>query len=117
MLLVVDAAGGNQVGVHIQSSPRIFGLLFVRAPLATPITTTGQSMDPQTGGLTGGPPYAFQMEGGTVYGAVVVQGAVKKGNGGGTVVSEPLILAKLLKEKPFTNFAPVPGSWSDRFAY
>ena len=117
VLLVEDAADGNQVGVHIQSSPRIFGLLFVRSKMGTPISTTGQSMDPQTGGLTNGPAYAFQMEGGTVYGAVVVQGAVKKGNGGGTIVSEPLILAKLLNEPSLNNFAPVPGSWSDRFAY
>lgn len=117
VLLVVDAAGGNTVGVHIQSSPRIFGMLFVRAKMATPISTTGQSLNPATGGLTGGPDYAFQMEGGTVYGAVVVQGAVKKGNGGGTIVAEPLILQKLLTEPSLSNFAPVPGSWSDRFAY
>ena len=85
--------------------------------MATPITNTGQAIDPSTGGATTGPTYAFQMEGGTVYGAVVVQGAVKKGNGGGTIVSEPLILAKLLKEIPLNQFANVPGSWSDRFAY
>jgi Tfp pilus assembly protein PilX len=117
VLLVEDELGSTTVGVHIQSKPRLFGLLFVRVQMASPPGTANQVLDPSTGGLSTGPAYAFQMEGGTVYGAVVVQGAVKKGNGGGTIVSEPLILKKLLSEPQLNQFANVPGSWSDRFSY
>ena len=116
VLLVEDQQPGT-VGVHVQSHPRMFGLLFVRVGSAIPISTTGQKLDPSTGGLLGGPTYAFQMEGGTIYGAAVVQGAVKKGNGGATLVAEPLILAKLLKEQPLSNYANAPGGWSDRLSY
>lgn len=118
VILVADQAG-TSTGVHIQGQHRMFGLLFVRVASAIPITTTGQTLSAQTGAATsrGTNYYAFQMDGSTVYGAVVVQGPVRKANGGGTIVSEPLILAKLLKEQPLSNYANVPGSWSDRFSY
>jgi hypothetical protein len=104
--LVVD---GQMEGSQIYQS-RMFGLLFVRAP-DTPL-------DPATGGSTSGHGGTLKMNAGSViYGSVVVQGQFIKGNGTSSIVYNQTVLSHLLAEPGLNPFAPVPASWTDRFAY
>lgn len=106
VVLVVD---GNMTGSQVYHS-RMFGLLFVRAP-DTPL-------DPATGGSTSGHGGSLFMNSGSViYGSVVIQGQMIRGNGTASVVYNKTVLDHLLAEPGLNPFAPVPASWTDRFAY
>jgi hypothetical protein len=109
---VVVVADGNVDGTgtlgHFHG--RMFGLLFVRAP-DTPL-------DPATGAsATGNGGALFMNANAVIYGAVVVQGPVEKGNGTASIVYQKAVLEALLGEPGLSPFAPVPASWTDRFAY
>jgi len=106
VVLVVD---GNMTGALVYHS-RMFGLLFVRAP-DTPLDfTTGGSASGHGGSL-------FMNSGSVIYGSVVIQGQFVKGNGTASIVYNETVLSHLLNEPGLNPFSPMPGSWTDRFAY
>jgi hypothetical protein len=106
VVLVVD---GNMSGSLVYHS-RMFGLLFVRAPDTPLDVTTGGSTSGHGGSL-------FMNSGSVVYGSVVIQGQFVKGNGTASIVYNKTVLENLLNEPGLNPFAPVPASWTDRFAY
>jgi hypothetical protein len=111
-LPVVVVADGNVDGTSTIGNfhARMFGLLFVRAP-DTPL-------DPSLGGsASGNGGDLFMNAGSVIYGSVVVQGHVKKGNGTASIVYNKTVLENLLTETSLNPFAPVPASWTDRYAY
>jgi len=55
--------------------------------------------------------------GSVIYGSVVVQGPVTKGNGTASIVYQKTVLNNLLTLSSLNPFAPVPASWTDRYAY
>ncbi len=47
----------------------------------------------------------------------MIQGTANKINGTGAVVYDATILGTLGAENQLNKISPVPGSWSDRYAY
>jgi hypothetical protein len=88
----------------------MFGLLFIRAPDSPLDPATGSSQSGHGGSL-------FMNAGSVIYGSVVIQGQFVKGNGTASIVYNKTVLENLLSEAPLNPFAPVPASWTDRFAY
>jgi len=92
-------------GGTVQFQGRMFGLLFIRS--------TSSPLDPATGGTAS---YS-QNAGSVIYGSLVVQGQITKANGTASVVYNKTVLSRLLQDPALNPFSPVPGSWTDRFAY
>ena len=84
----------------------MFGLLFVRDTTAPGSSTTYGGAANFVGHSTG-----------TIYGSVVVQGAASKINGTSAVVYIPQLMTTLANEKALQVSHPIPGSWTDRYAY
>jgi hypothetical protein len=81
-------------------------MVFVRTDGAGPI-------DPATGGTA-----VLDMNAGaTIYGAVVVQGAVDKANGNAAVVYNGDILTQLANDPSGNRYATLPGAWTDLRSY
>jgi len=106
VVLVVD---GNMTGGQVYHS-RMFGLLFVRAPDSPLDATTGGSSDGNGASL-------YMNAGSVIYGSLVIQGQFLKGNGTASVVYNKTVLEHLGNQPGLNPFAPVPASWTDRYAY
>ena len=101
-------------GKSVKIQGRMFGLLFVRPDLYDGDTS---KLDPTTGAAPDGSG-CLEMDGGAaIYGSVVVQGQVCKINGTSAIIYNANVLTNLGNEPSLNKAAPVPGSWSDRFAY
>lgn len=100
--------------IRLNAGARFFGLLFVRPNLYGP--STGPLL-PSTGATANNGATFAENGHATIYGTVVVQGAVSKINGTGAIVSLPGVLTTLGNESALNKLVPVPGSWSDRPAY
>jgi len=109
---VVIVADGNVAGTSTIGNfhARMFGLLFVRSPDSPLSPTTGAATSGRGGSL-------FMNAGSVIYGSVVVQGPVTKGNGTASIVYQKTVLNNLLTLSSLNPFAPVPASWTDRYAY
>ena len=82
-----------------------YGLVFIRDP--------NSSMNVSTGGVG-----TFTAHSnGTVYGSVVVQGTAAKLNGSSAIIYNGTVLGAFATESGGTSDSPVPGSWTDRYAY
>jgi hypothetical protein len=112
VLLVVDGSA------RIQGT--VFGLIFLRTPAATPAKhpLTGphdhsvDKLDPNTGGTA-----TLDMNAGaTVYGAVVVQGAIDKANGTAAIIYSGDVFKNFSNSIPAKN-SNLPGAWTDRLTY
>jgi hypothetical protein len=112
VLLVVDGSA------RIQGT--VFGLVFLRTPAATPAKhpLTGahdhsvDKLDPSTGGTA-----TLDMNAGaTVYGAVVVQGAIDKANGTAAIIYSGDVFKNFSNSIPAKN-SNLPGAWTDRLTY
>jgi hypothetical protein len=98
VLLIIDGS------VRIQG--RVFGMVFVRSDGAGPV-------DPASGGTA-----VLDMNAGaTIYGAVVVQGAVDKANGNAAVVYNGDVLTQLANDPSGNRYATLPGAWTDLRSY
>jgi Tfp pilus assembly protein PilX len=84
----------------------LYGMLFVRDTTAAGSSTTYGGAANFVGHSTG-----------TIYGAVVVQGHASKINGSSAVIYNQTVMSTLLNLTPMNPAAPVPGSWTDRYAY
>ena len=108
---VVVVADGNVSGGSLGTfHSRMFGLLFIRAPDSPLNVATGGSTSGNGGEL-------FMNAGSVIYGSVIIQGQFVKGNGTASIVYSKAVLEALLNEAALNPFAPVPASWTDRFAY
>jgi hypothetical protein len=112
VLLVVDGSA------RIQGT--VFGLVVLRTPAATPAKhpLTGahdhsvDKLDPNTGGTA-----TLDMNAGaTVYGAVVVQGAINKANGTAAIIYSGDVFKNFSNSIPAKN-SNLPGAWTDRLTY
>jgi hypothetical protein len=110
-----DIGAGDQLGApdapvllvadgSLRIDGRVFGIVFVRAD--------GAVIDPATGGNA----HLRMQSGATVYGAVVVQGAVEHAGGDSAIASAPDVIARLRGTVPAAH-APIPGAWSDGVSY
>lgn len=98
VLLIIDGSA------RIQG--RVFGMVFLRTDAEGPI-------DPATGGTA-----VLDMNAGaTIYGAVVVQGAVDKANGNAAVVYNGDVLTRLATDPAGNRYATLPGAWTDLRSY
>lgn len=112
VLLVVDGPAKIQ--------GKVFGLVFMRTPAATPSAHplnaahdhTVDKLDPATGGTA-----TLDMNAGaTVYGAVVVQGEIDKANGTAAIIYSGEIFKNFSNSIPAKN-SSLPGAWTDRLTY
>lgn len=112
VLLVVDGSA------RIQGT--VFGLIFLRTPAATPAKHplsgphdhSVDKLDPNTGGTA-----TLDMNAGaTVYGAVVVQGAIDKANGTAAIIYSGDVFKNFSNSIPAKN-SNLPGAWTDRLTY
>ncbi|WP_213433937.1 MULTISPECIES: PilX N-terminal domain-containing pilus assembly protein [Lysobacteraceae] len=112
VVLVID---GN---ARIQG--RVFGLVFMRTPAATPAKHplngahdhTADKLDPATGGTA-----TLDMNAGaTVYGAVVVQGKIDKANGTAAIIYSGDVFKNFAGSIP-PKTSNLPGAWTDRLTY
>jgi len=84
------------------TSTVVFGMVFVR-DTSSPTTSVGGVAD-------------FQSNGFTVYGSVVIQGTATKMNAGTRIIYNGTVM-KPLADPWKAPASPVPGSWTDRYAY
>lgn len=98
-LLVSDGTADLQGGT-------MFGMVFVRDTTAAGSTTT-----------YGGAATFTSHSTGTIYGSVIVQGTAAKLNGSSSVVYSQIVMNNLLNLDSLYVASPVPGSWTDRYAY
>ncbi len=84
----------------------MYGLLFVRD------TTAGGRLRPTDGG---GATLVMHSTG-TIYGSAIVQGTARA-NGTSAIVYNGTVMQTLLNLDSNYGAAPVPGSWTDRYAY
>ena len=112
VLLVVDGAA------RIQG--KVFGLVFLRTPAATPAKHpltgahdhTVDKLDPDTGGTA-----TLDMNAGAVvYGAAVVQGQINKANGTASIIYSGEVFKNFSNSIPAKN-SNLPGAWTDRLTY
>jgi len=98
-LLVSDGTADLQGSI-------MFGMVFVRDTTAA-------------GGHTafGGSATFVSHSTGTIYGSVIVQGNAAKLNGSSSVVYNKTVMNNLLNLDVLYTASPVPGSWTDRYAY
>jgi len=99
VILVADNSADLQGAI-------VFGLVFIRDTTAAGSSTSFGGTATFVGHSTG-----------TIYGSVVVQGAASKINGTSAVVYNGQIMAALLGLTSLNPASPVPGSWTDRYAY
>ncbi len=100
--------------IQMNAGGRLFGLLFVRPNIYGP--STGP-LDPTTGATANNGGNLQENGHAVIYGSVVIQGTANKINGTGAVVYSDTVLSKLANEAALNKIGPVPGSWSDRYAY
>lgn len=98
VILVSDGSADLQGGT-------MFGMLFVRDT-----TTPGPT-------VFGGAASFTSHSTGTIYGSVIVQGPVSKLNGSSAVIYNGQVMTTLLNLDSLYSASPVPGSWTDRYAY
>ena len=103
VILVEDGATNNN-GVKFTGG-KLFGMVFVRDVVSP--------MDPATGGDG-----SFTAESnGTIYGSVIVQGSGPKLNGNAAIVYNGTVMQALSTLPTMNTASPVPGAWTDRYAY
>jgi hypothetical protein len=83
-----------------------FGLVFVR-----------DTTSPGSATKWGGAADFTANSTGVIYGSVVSQGTISKFNGTAGVIYNGTVMDNLLKLPSMMSAAPVPGSWTDRYAY
>jgi hypothetical protein len=93
-------------GDTVLQSQTMYGMVFVRDTTAAGSSTSWGGGSDFTAHSTG-----------TIYGAVIVQGTLSKFNGSASVVYSGTVMDNLLKLPSMLSAAPVPGSWTDRYAY
>jgi hypothetical protein len=110
VLLVIDGDATIQ--------GKVFGLVFMRslAGGATLTPLAGYTMS-STEVTNGGSTSLTMNAGAVVYGAVVVQGQVKKANGTSSVVYNGDILGTLGSKPTPSQYVGVPGGWTDSVSY
>jgi len=87
----------------------VFGMIFVRDTSCPAGSSNGCTTS--VGGAAD-----FQSDGLTVYGSVVIQGTATKVNAGTRIIYNSTVMAPLAD--PWKSPAsPLPGSWTDRYAY
>ena len=93
VLLVIDGPAKIQ--------GRVFGMIFLRS--------TGNTLAPGTGGDA-----TLEMNAGaTVYGTIVIQGQMTKGNGTAAVIYNNKVLVNLGNDPANDKFGGIPGGWAD----
>jgi Tfp pilus assembly protein PilX len=99
VILVADGTADLQGAI-------MYGIMFIRDTTAAGSSTSYGGTANFVGHSTG-----------TIYGAMVVQGTASKINGTSAIVYNGNILTALAAENPLNPAGPVPGSWTDRYAY
>jgi hypothetical protein len=84
----------------------MFGMVFIRDTTAAGSTTS-----------FGGTASFVSHSTGTIYGSVIVQGNGDKLNGSSSIVYNQNVMNNLLNLDSLYVASPVPGSWTDRYAY
>lgn len=93
-------------GTPSLQNTQLFGLLFVRSTGAGPLSaSTGGDAEIKFNAQT------------AIYGSVIVQGIVDKGNGTAAVVHNKDVLNNLIKNLSKPDVIALPGSWSDNVRY
>jgi hypothetical protein len=113
VLLVIDGSASIQ--------GKVFGLVFMRslakvAGVAATLTSSG-GYTMTTEVVDGGSSSLTMNAGAVVYGAIVVQGQVKKANGTSSVVYNSDILGTLGSKPTPSQYVGVPGGWTDSVSY
>ncbi|HEY2396737.1 MAG TPA: hypothetical protein VGH81_12280 [Rudaea sp.] len=111
--------------ISINAGGRLFGLLFVRPALygAThgPDDPTqpydANILSPTTGATASSGANLSNNGHANIYGSVVIQGTADKINGTGAIIYSATVLTNLGNEANLNKISPVPGSWTDRYAY
>jgi len=93
-------------GTNTPYHATLFGLLFYRS-------NGDADLDPTTGGNAA---MKFNAQS-AVYGAVVIQGQVTTGSGGGLIFGDREILRNLANLQPMSRFDTLRGGWTDRYSY
>ena len=99
VILVADGQADLQGAI-------VYGIMFIRDTTAAGSSTSYGGTANFVGHSTG-----------TIYGAMVVQGTASKINGTSAIIYNPAIIQALGTLNPLNPAAPVPGSWTDRYAY
>jgi hypothetical protein len=99
VILVADGTSDLQGAI-------MFGILFIRDTTAAGSSTSYGGTATFVGHSTG-----------TIYGAMVVQGTASKINGTSAIIYNGNVISALGALNPLNPAAPVPGSWTDRYAY
>lgn len=84
----------------------LFGLLFYRANGDGPLTAS-----------TGGNATMRFNAGSAVYGAMIIQGQVTTGSGGGLLFGDSEVLKNLTGLAPMDRFDTLRGGWTDANSY
>ena len=100
--IVVVADAGTNTPYHA----KLFGILFFKS-------TGNANLDPVAGGNAS---MRFNA-GSAVYGAVVVQGSVLTGSGGGLIFGDKDVLINLTTSPSLSRFDTLRGGWTDRHSY
>jgi hypothetical protein len=93
-------------GTNTPFHATLFGLLFYRS-------SGDADLDPTTGGTAA---MKFNAQS-AVYGAVVIQGRVTTGSGGGLIFGDREILRNLANLQSMARFDTLRGGWTDRYSY
>jgi len=99
VILVADGSADLQ-------GATVFGIVFIRDTTAAGSSTSYGGTANFVGHSTG-----------TIYGAMVVQGTASKINGTSAIVYNGQILTALAGLNTLNPAGPLPGSWTDRYAY
>lgn len=93
-------------GTNTPFHATLYGLMFYRA-------NGDADLDPTTGGNAA---MKFNAQS-AVYGALVIQGRVTTGSGGGLIFGDRDILRNLANLQPMSRFDTLRGGWTDRYSY